>query len=107
MPLKYVYSIIFWETLYSHNEGDGILTKSSKILITSIPRDYYVKLHNKGDNDKLTHSSIYGIKESISTIEDLLKIKIDYYIKVNFTSVVDLVNELGGIDVLSKYEFTD
>ena len=93
----------------SRTDANLVLTVNPithKILITSIPRDYYVKLHNKGDNDKLTHSSIYGIKESISTIEDLLKIKIDYYIKVNFTSVVDLVNELGGIDVLSEYEFT-
>ena len=94
----------------SRSDANLILTVNPithKILITSIPRDYYVKLHSKkGNNDKLTHASIYGIMESITTIEDLLKTKIDYYIKVNFTSVIDLVDELGGIDVLSEHEFT-
>lgn len=78
-----------------------------KILLTSIPRDYYVKLHSKiGYRDKLTHAGIYGVDESISTIEDLLGIDINYFIKVNFTSVVDIVDILGGINVYSDYAFT-
>ena len=78
-----------------------------KMLLTAIPRDYYVNLHSKkGYRDKLTHAGIYGVDESIATIEDLLGIDINYYVKVNFTSVIDIVNILGGITVDSERSFT-
>lgn len=81
--------------------------KTKKILLTSIPRDYYVSLYGKtGYKDKLTHAGIYGVDESISTIENLLGIDINYYIKVNFTSVVDIVDTIGGLNVYSDYAFT-
>lgn len=76
------------------------------IILTSIPRDYYVKLYDKNEYDKLTHAGIYGIDTSIKTIEDFMNIKINYYVKVNFTSLVKVVDELGGIDVDSKFAFT-
>ena len=78
---------------------------NKKIILTSIPRDYYVLLHGKSEYDKLTHAGIYGVEESVLTIEDLLDTKINYYIKVNFTSLVKVVNTLDGIDVDSKYSF--
>ena len=77
-----------------------------KILLTSIPRDYYVTLHSYGALDKLTHAGIYGPEESKSTIEDLLGMDIQYYLKVNFTTVTSLVDALGGITVNSDYAFT-
>lgn len=77
-----------------------------EILLTSIPRDYYVKLHSNGAYDKLTHTGVYGINESIFTIEDLLKIDINYYVRVNFTTVIDLVDVIGGVTVNSDYSFT-
>ena len=81
--------------------------KTKQILLTSIPRDYYVELHGKkGSKDKLTHAGIYGTDMSISTIEDLLGIEINYYLKVNFSSFIDIVNALGGIEAYSKYSFT-
>lgn len=77
-----------------------------EILLTSIPRDYYVKLHDKtGYNDKLTHAGFYGIEESVLTIEDLIGIDIDYYVKVNFSTVTDVVDILSGIDVYSDKSF--
>ena len=76
-----------------------------EILLTNIPRDYYVKLHTFKEYDKLTHAGIYGVNESIKTIEDLLDTKINYYIKVNFTSLVDIVDALDGITVNSNYNF--
>lgn len=84
----------------------SINPKDNKILITSIPRDYYVYLSNFSSYDKLTHAGIYGIETSIMAIEDLLDINIDYYIKVNFTTLIDIVDLLDGIQVTSKYEFT-
>lgn len=77
-----------------------------EILLINIPRDYYVKLHSFNEYDKLTHAGIYGIDESISTIEDLLDTKINYYVKVNFTSLIDIVDALDGIVVNSNYSFT-
>ena len=80
--------------------------KTHKVLVTSIPRDYYVNLADKSGKDKLTHAGIYGVETSVKTLEELLNIKINYYIKVNFTSLVKVVNALGGVKVYSKYAFT-
>lgn len=83
-----------------------INTKTHEVLITSIPRDYYVTLHTYGAKDKLTHTGIYGINETVKTVEDLLGIDINYYVRVNFTTVIKLVDTLGGINVNSDYNFT-
>lgn len=78
-----------------------------QILLTSLPRDYYIKLHNKsGYRDKLTHAGLYGTDMSIKTIEDLLDININYYVKVNFSSIIKIVNAIDGINVYSDYAFT-
>lgn len=83
-----------------------INTNTHEVLLTSIPRDYYVTLHGKQAKDKLTHSGIYGINETVTTVEDLLGIDINYYVRVNFSTVVELVDTLGGIEVYSDYDFT-
>lgn len=82
--------------------------KTKKILITSIPRDAYVPIAGGGHNqkDKLTHAGIYGIESSKATLENLFNIKIDYYARVNFTSLVDMVDVLGGIQVDNPVAFT-
>ncbi len=94
----------------SRSDVNIVLTvnpKTKQILLTSIPRDYYVELHGKkGSRDKLTHAGIYGTDMSIGTIEDLLGIDINYYVKINFTSFIDIINAIGGIEVYSKYTFT-
>jgi len=87
----------------SRNDVNIVATinpNTNKILLTSIPRDYYVQLHGKkGLKDKLTHASYYGTETVVKTIEDLLEIDINYYIKVNFSTVIELVDALGGIKV--------
>lgn len=77
-----------------------------EILLTSIPRDCYVQLHGTtGAKDKLTHAGMYGVQMSILTIEELLNINIDYYIKINFPALVNLVDAIDGIDVYSDKTF--
>lgn len=76
-----------------------------EVLLTSIPRDAYVPLHMNGELDKLTHTGIYGIDETIGTVEDWMGIKIDYYARVDFQMLVNLVNAIDGIDVYSDYAF--
>lgn len=80
--------------------------KTHQILLTNIPRDYYVTLHTYQAKDKLTHAGIYGIEESIATLEDLIGIDVDYYARVNFSSVEEIVDALGGITVDNPQYFT-
>ncbi len=77
-----------------------------KVLLTTVPRDFYVQLHGtSGYRDKLTHAGVYGIDMSVSTMEDLLDLDINYYMRVNFTSLMKLVDAIGGVDVESDYSF--
>ena len=80
--------------------------KTKQILMTSIPRDYYVTLANKGKKDKLTHAGLAGVENSVKTIENFLGIDINYYARVNFTSLIKMVDALGGIEVYSDKTFT-
>lgn len=80
--------------------------KTKQILMTSIPRDYYVTLTNKGKKDKLTHAGLGGVENSVSTIENFMGIDINYYARVNFTSLIEMVDALGGIEVYSDKTFT-
>ena len=81
--------------------------KQSKILLVSIPRDTYVQLHDTvGLKDKLTHAGVYGINMSKTTIEDFLGINIDYTLKVGFDTVVEVVDQLDGIDIESDREMS-
>ena len=81
--------------------------QNHKILLTNTPRDYYVQLHGTtGTKDKLTHAGVYGIDMSMQTLEDLYDTNIDYYVRVNFNTLISLVDEIGGIDVYSDYAVT-
>ncbi len=95
--------------LRSRSDVNMIVTVNPKtydILMVSIPRDYYVKLRKYDSYDKLTHAGMYGVDVSIDAIEDLLNIDIDYYVRVNFSTLVNVVDLIGGIDVRSDRTFT-
>lgn len=77
-----------------------------QILMVSIPRDTVVTLHSKGKKDKLTHSAMYGIDETITTIEDYLDLNVNYYAKTNFSGITNIIDALGGVSINSPYEFT-
>lgn len=79
--------------------------KTHEVLLTSMPRDSYVPLHMNGEMDKLTHTGVYGIDETVHTIEDWLKIDIDYYARVDFDMAVNLIDAVGGIDVYNNIDF--
>lgn len=95
----------------TRSDANMLLTvnpKTGTILMTSIPRDYYVDLICPGDGemacpegskDKLTHSGLLGIKSTEKSIENALGIKINYNVRINFSSVVNLVDALDGIDL--------
>ena len=79
-----------------------------KILLTTTPRDAYVKIPGGGADqyDKLTHAGIYGVETSEQTLENLYDIKIDYYARINFTSFLKLIDQLGGVTVHNDQAFT-
>lgn len=92
----------------SRSDVDMVVTVNpvtSTVLMTSIPRDSYVQEYcddyacNYGANDKLTHTGIYGVDTTRDTIEQLLDIDINYTYRVNFTSMIDIVDALGGVDI--------
>lgn len=76
-------------------------TNTHEILMTSIPRDYYVPLANSGKEDKLTHSGLFGVENTVKTVENFMDIDIDYYARVNFSTLTTVVDAIGGIDVYS------
>lgn len=80
--------------------------KTEKIHITWVPRDYYVKINDSTYKDKLTHAGIYGIESSIFAMENILDTEVNYYAKVNFTSVIKIVDALDGISVYNDQSFT-
>ncbi len=77
------------------------------VLMTSMPRDTYTTIACAADDgycpngqyDKLTHSGLYGIETTDKTIEEMMGITINYYVRVNFSSLVNIVDSVGGIDI--------
>ena len=82
--------------------------ETKKILLTTTPRDAYVPIADGGNNqnDKLTHAGIYGVDASIHTLENLYGIDLNYYVRLNFTSFLKLIDLLGGVDVYNDQDFT-
>lgn len=79
---------------------------TNTILLTSIPRDYYVTTVcdaadgcQNGAMDKITHTGMTGVNTTKRTVENLLGIEINYTVKVGFETVTEIVDALGGIDV--------
>ena len=82
-------------------------TKTKKILLTTTPRDTYLKIPGKGQNqyDKLTHAGMYGVQTSIATLQNLYDMDIDYYVRLNFTSFINIINLVGNIEVYNDQAF--
>lgn len=81
--------------------------KNRRILMTTIPRDSYLRIAGGGydEYDKFTHSGIYGIDSSIQTLEQTFDTTINYYIKVNFSSLINMVDAMDHVDVVNLQGF--
>lgn len=94
----------------SRSDVNMLLTvnpQTSQVLITNIPRDSYIPIQGGGHGqlDKLTHAGVYGIQSSILSLEDFMDVDINYYTRVNFSSLISLVDELGGITIDNPHAF--
>ncbi|MBE6972198.1 MAG: LytR family transcriptional regulator [Ruminococcaceae bacterium] len=79
-----------------------------QVLLLNTPRDYYLPLISEpytGMMDKLTHAGSIGIEESMNMLGNLYGVDVQYYARVNFLGLVDIVDALGGIDVHSDFTF--
>lgn len=74
-----------------------------KILLLNTPRDFYVPLAMNGKLDKLTHAGLYGVNESIHTLENFYGIKFNYYTRINFDATSTIIDQLGGVDIHIPY----
>lgn len=77
-----------------------------EVLLTSVPRDFYITLPSKEAKDKLTHAGLYGIEELMGALENEFGLDINYYVRVNYKALRGVVDAIGGIDVESQYDFT-
>lgn len=79
-----------------------------EVLLVSVPRDSYLPIAGEGQwqMDKLTHAGNYGIGAQIETINRALDITINYYVRMNFSSFIQIIDEIGGVDVDNPESFT-
>ncbi len=83
-------------------------TSTKTVLLVSTPRDYYVPFNFapvNGAMDKLTHAGIYGIDASMKALSDLYGLPVHYYVRVNFSGFINVIDTLGGVDVESDADF--
>lgn len=81
-------------------------TRTRQVFLLNTPRDYYVPLSVAEDAyDKLNYAGNFGINASRECMENLYDLKIDYYLRFNFSGFVKIIDALGGITVYSDYEF--
>ncbi|WP_416324758.1 LCP family protein [[Eubacterium] hominis] len=79
---------------------------TKKVNLQVVPRDLFVYIPVKDASSKLSYSGWWGgVESSIASIEQALDIEINYYVKMNFTGLMDLVDALGGVNVYSHYTY--
>ena len=86
----------------------GVVNPTShQVLLITTPRDYYVPIPgiSGGQRDKLTHAGLYGVDVSMATLSNLYDVEIPFYGRVNFTSMINIVDALGGLQVESDMAF--
>lgn len=103
----YIGGIDFTNKLVDFNMIISINTKTREILLTSIPRDYYIEVYGKeGRRDTLSFMGSYGITNNIKSLEKFFDIELNYYMKIKGESLVEIVDAVGGINYCSDSSFT-
>ncbi|AQU80073.1 MULTISPECIES: LCP family protein [Planococcus] len=101
------------------NQSDGNIRSDALVLATlnnadksiklvSIPRDTYTFIPDAGKEDKITHAyALNGPSSTIESVEELLDVPVDYYLRMNFDAFIEVVDALGGIKVEVPYDITE
>ena len=97
----------------SNSRSDALLVatlnnKDKSVKLVSIPRDSYVYIPARDRKDKINHAHAFGgVPSTIETVEGMLDIPIDYYVKMNFNAFIEVVDALGGIEAEVPYKLTE
>jgi len=82
--------------------------KGDQMQLISIPRDTRVPIAGRGEEDKINHANAFGGHDmAAATVEDFLGIELDYYVSINMDGFEELVDQLGGITVMSDKAWSD
>ncbi len=83
--------------------------KTLRATLTSVPRDMYLRTACSGGTYRRINTTTWGSSSScaVQTIENMFGVNIDYYAKVNFKGVVQLVDAVDGIDVDVEYSICE
>ena len=107
----YITGVDTWDAASGRNRSDVNLIavvnrKTNHVQLINTPRDYYLYMPAQKSMDKLTHCGLYGINCSQDVLERLYRVKIDYFVRINFTCFEQIIDSIGGIDIYSEYDFT-
>ncbi|MEN6348167.1 MAG: LCP family protein [Syntrophomonas sp.] len=86
-----------------HSRSDTMLLVSldpslKKVAIVSIPRDTRVKIN--GNTDKINSANVYGGPElATKLVSEIMSVKVDYYVEMDFTGFKNIIDTLGGVDI--------
>lgn len=94
------------ESVTEENEVNILMIvnrKQKKILFVNIPREYYVRLAGMSDvKDEFSSVGLYGIKESVETVEQLYDMDVTFYACLDLEKINDIITQLGGIEITSR-----
>ena len=102
----YIAGLDFTGIMRDYNLLVSINTKTKKVLLTSIPRDYYIDVDGYNIKDTLMCLGAIDSDVSKKSLEKLFDTNIDYIVNLNTNNLVDIVDKLGGIDFCSDVSFT-
>ncbi|MFD1031236.1 LCP family protein [Metaplanococcus flavidus] len=82
--------------------------EDKSVKLVSIPRDTYTYIPDAGIEDKITHAyGFNGPSSTIESVENLLDIPVDYYVRMDFEAFIDVVDALDGITVDVPYDLKE
>ncbi len=96
--------IVGCDEIENHGRADTIVflsisPKTKDVLILSIPRDTRVEIPGRGV-DKINHAYAFGGKKLISeTVTSFLDLPINFYVVADFNGFVNIIDELGGVEI--------
>lgn len=79
---------------------------TERTSIVSIPRDTYTEIIGRGTMDKINHAYAFGgTSMTVNSVQNLFDIPVDYYVSVNMESMQQIVDAVGGIDIVPPLSF--
>ena len=97
------------------NEGNGrsdsimvvhLNAQRDKAYIISFPRDMYVDIPGYGKNKLNAAFSFGGAPLTVRTLEDLTGVRMDHVVLIDFEGFIQLTEDLDGVTVVNKTEFS-